>query len=410
TQTVAMIDDHEVTNGFDGGVYSPACGWFNQSSLYVNGVQAFTEHNPMFPAFFPALGDPRVDGRPLLYRSFQWGSDAGAFILDTRTFRDASLPPVSNPFDPAQVYAFISASFNPARTMLGHPQLGLLLNDLSAAQPAGVTWKFVMTPEPIQNFGPLAAEDRWEGFAAERAYLLSQIVARGITNVVLVTADFHGTIVNHVTVPNPGNSAQQLFTGMCEIITGAAAYAAPAGPTFAQLGVSTGAISAAQYAYYQSLPNPAKDVLVQQLLDTVISGYGYSPTGIQDPSIQATFTVGVPVAAYHYGWTEFEVNAETKALTLTTYGVDWYSPAEVLADPAGILARPITVRQQFTVQANMPNCAEDLTGDHIVSGPDLGALLSSWGDCDGPCAADLHDDGMVDGDDLGLLLGAWGGC
>ncbi len=410
TQTFALIDDHEVTNDFDGGAYSPATGWFNQSSLYVNGVQAFTEHNPMFPAFFPALGDPRVDGRPLLYRSFQWGSDAAAFILDTRSFRDASLTPVSNPFDPAQVQAFIIASFNPARTMLGHPQLGLLLNDLSAAQLAGVTWKFVMTPEPIQNFGPLAAEDRWEGFAAERAYLLSQIVARGITNVVFVTADFHGTIVNDVTVPNPGNPAQQLFTGMFEIVTGSVAYSAPAGPTFAQLGVSTGAISDAQYAYYQSMPNPAKDVFVQQLLDTVVGGYGYSPTGIQNPSIQATFTVGVPVAAHHYGWTEFEVNAETKALTLTTYGVDWYSPAEVLADPAGILARPITVRQQFTVQANMPNCAEDLNGDHIVSGPDLGALLSEWGDCDGTCAADLNNDGMVDGDDLGLLLGAWGGC
>jgi hypothetical protein len=173
--------------------------------------------------------------------------------------------------------------------MLGAPQLGKLLQDLAAAEAAGVTWKFLMTSMPMQNFGPLAGEDRWEGYAAERAFLLSQIAALGIKNVVFVTADFHGTIVNDITVPNPSNPTQQLFTGAFEIITGSVAYSAPAGPTFAQLGVSTGAITPAQFAFYQSLPNAGKDAFIQSVLDGVISGYGYSPTGIQDPSINATF-------------------------------------------------------------------------------------------------------------------------
>jgi phosphodiesterase/alkaline phosphatase D-like protein len=410
TQTFSMIDDHEVTNDFDGGAFSPSTGWYNQGSLYVNGLQAFVEHNPMFPTTWPALGDPRVDGRPALYRSFQWGRDAAVFMVDARSFRDASLPAVSNPFDPAEVGAFIQASFNPTRTMLGAPQLGKLLQDLAAAEAAGVTWKFLMTSMPMQNFGPLAAEDRWEGYAAERAFLLSQIAALGIKNVVFVTADFHGTIVNDITVPNPLNPTQQLFTGAFEVITGSVAYSAPAGPTFAQLGLATGALTAQQYAFYQSLPLPAKDAFVANLLDGVISGYGLSPTGIQDPSINATFTVGGPVAVHHYGWTEFDVDSQSKGLTITTYGVDWYTPQEAAADPQAIIARPITVRQQIVVTPRAGACAEDLNQDGTVNGADFALLLSSWGPCVSPCSADLNADGQVDASDLAQLLARWGDC
>ena len=406
--TFSMIDDHEVTNDFDGGAWYGATGWFNQGDLYRNGLQAFVEHNAIAPTTWTVPGDARVDGRPDLYRSFRWGADAAVFMLDTRSFRDASLMPVSNPFDPAQVLAFIQASFDPSRTMLGYPQLATVLQDLVAAQAAGVTWKFIMTPEPIQNFGPLAGEDRWEGYAAERAYLLSQIVQLGIKNVAFITADFHGTIVNDVTVPNPANPAQQLFTGMFEIITGSVAYSAPAGPTFAELGLATGAINQAQYGYYLTLPPAAQDAFVQNLLDGVIAQYGYSPTGIQDPSMSANFTSGGPVAVHSYGWTEFEVDAATKALTMTTWGVDWYSPAEAAADPAGIIARPITVRQRLTVQAKLAPCAPDLSEDRRVDGNDLGIMLAAWGN--GPSAADLNQDGAVDGSDLGQLINSWGAC
>jgi 3-phytase/alkaline phosphatase D len=409
TATFSMIDDHEVTNDFDGGAFDPVSGWYNQGSLYVNGLQAFTEHNAIAPATWNLPGDARMDGRPMLYRSFKWGRDAAVFMVDARSFRDASLPPVANPFDPAEVTAFITASFNPTRTMLGQPQLARLLQDLAAAQAAGVTWKFVMTSMPMQNFGPLAGEDRWEGYAAERAYLLGQIMQAGIRNVVFVTADFHGTIVNDVTVPNPLNPSQQLFSGMFEIITGSVAYSAPAGPTFAGLGLSTGVLTAEQYGFYQSLPNAAKDVFIQNVLDGVVTQYGYSPTGIQDPSIQESFTAGGPVAVHHYGWTEFEVDAESKALTLTTWGVDWYTPAEAAADPQTIIARPITVRQRFTVVPQADACRGDLTGDRRVDGADLAQVLGAWGQT-AWTPADLTGDGAVDGTDLGSVLAAWGSC
>jgi len=405
-----MIDDHEVTNNFSGGARGTDGSWYNRGSLFTNGLQAFVEHNPMAPAQYPAAGDARTDGLYDLYRSFRWGSDIAVFMVDTRSFRDVNVTPVANPFDPAEVFGFLQASFNPTRTLLSQRQLARLVADLELADRAGATWKFIMTSVPMQNFGPLQGEDRWEGYAAERAFLLQQIAARGIRNVVFVTADFHGTIVNDITVPNPLNPQQQFFTGAFEIITGSVAYSAPAGPTFAQLGLATGAINASQYAYYQSLPNPAKDAFVAGLLDGVIGGYGYSPTGIQDPSIDATFEVGGAVAAHHYGWTEFDVDAESRDLTITTYGVDWYAPAEVIADPAAIIARPLTVRQRFTVRPAAPTtpCSGDIDGNGDVNGLDLGAVVGAWGTAAGP--ADVNGDGTVDGQDLGIVLAGWGRC
>lgn len=57
-------------------------------------------------------------------------------------------------------------------------------------------------------------------------------------------------------------------------------------------------------------------------------------------------------------------------------------------------------------------CPEDLNGDGVVDGSDLGLFFSEWGTCWQPqgCAADLNLDGVVDGIDVGYFLVAWGGC
>jgi len=52
-------------------------------------------------------------------------------------------------------------------------------------------------------------------------------------------------------------------------------------------------------------------------------------------------------------------------------------------------------------------CPADLDGNGIVDGPDLGALLSQWGDNG---SADLNGDGVVGAADLGAMLAAWGAC
>ena len=50
---------------------------------------------------------------------------------------------------------------------------------------------------------------------------------------------------------------------------------------------------------------------------------------------------------------------------------------------------------------------EDLNGDCVVDGADLGVLLASWGAPDFDSRCDFNGDGAVDGFDLGTLLGEW---
>jgi len=66
------------------------------------------------------------------------------------------------------------------------------------------------------------------------------------------------------------------------------------------------------------------------------------------------------------------------------------------------------VRGQIDPECTIDNCIEDLNGDGVVDGADLGILLTAWGSSDE--ASDLNGDGIVDGADLGILLSAWGAC
>ena len=54
-------------------------------------------------------------------------------------------------------------------------------------------------------------------------------------------------------------------------------------------------------------------------------------------------------------------------------------------------------------------CPADLNQDGLVTGGDLGILISDW-QCTGKCASDINGDGIVDSADLGMLLASWNGC
>lgn len=56
----------------------------------------------------------------------------------------------------------------------------------------------------------------------------------------------------------------------------------------------------------------------------------------------------------------------------------------------------------------VPDCPEDLNGDGVVDGGDIGLFLIEWKTKDSP--ADFDGDGIVGGGDLGLLLIAFGDC
>jgi phosphodiesterase/alkaline phosphatase D-like protein len=418
----ATIDDHEIVDNFAGGaapgespdaplvnpgeppLFTDPVEFVNQTQAYIDALQAFAEHHPVVDEVWSGTGDPRVDGRPKLYRHRTLGSTASITLLDSRSFRDVQLPPVANPLDPASVGAFLASTFTPGRTLLGGPQLAQLKSDLLADQQAGVTWKLVVIPEPIQNFGVVNAEDRFEGYAAERTELLAFIEQAEIDNVVFVSGDFHGTIVNNLAYQVP--TAQGLLSvpiPAFEVVTGPVAFfSGRFGPAVANIALAAGIISPQQFAFYESLDTAGKDQFVRTLVDAQVVPLGYSPVGLEDSTLDAELLEGAYFAAHGFSWTEFDID-DAETLEVTTWSIEAFDDATAEADPAAVLALGPQIVSRFRVHPTRSFCA-DLNGDGAVDGTDLGLLLVQWG---GAGSADLNGDGTVDGADLALLLSTW---
>lgn len=407
TPVFATIDDHEVTNDFAGGApatsdprFDPAgADFINETSLYADALEAFHDFQPISERTWSGTGDDRIDGAPDLYRTQTYGENAAIFVLDTRSFRDEELTD-ADPSDPADVARFLAESFDPSRTLLGKPQLERLKADLKDAQESGVVWKFVMVPEPIQNLGPLGAADRFEGYAAERTELLSFIDAEDIDNVVFVTADIHGTLVNNLTYQAaPGGP--QIALDAFEISTGAVAFSPPLGEAVVGFGAALGLLTPEQEAFYESLPVhndrdsavDDKDDFVEALINQGLDQAGYDRLGLDDNLaaadglIDARLLRGDYVAVHTFGWTELKVRPRTQQLIVTTYGISPTSEAEAAADPAAIAARDPVIVSQFKVNPDLGEVGRwfgrDGERDHALPGDDVSIL-----DLGGIAAAD----------------------
>ena len=198
TPIQAIIDDHEVIDNFFGGA-SPSTDdrfdqqgdFINETQLFSNGLKAFSQFNAIEDRTYRKTGTDLFDGAPDLYRYNTYGSDAAIIMVDQRSFRSEEAEG-GGPQFPENPAAFAVNAFDPDRKMLGDTQFARLQQDLLDARDNGITWKFVMLPEPIQNQGiVLSPEDRYEGYAAERTALLKFIDENHIENVVFVSSDSH---------------------------------------------------------------------------------------------------------------------------------------------------------------------------------------------------------------------------
>jgi hypothetical protein len=162
---------------------------------------------------------------------------------------------------------------------------------------------------------------------------------------VFVTADLHGTLVNNITYQQ-ALFGPQIPVDAFEVVTGPAAYLQPLGPTLVQTVASLGLISPAQLQFYNASPRAVKDAFVEDLINTQIVSLGYDPLGL-DP---AFLVKGGYVAAHVFGWTEFDIDRVSQALTITTYGIEPYGPTD-LAIPSGVVNRQPEIVSQFRVPA-----------------------------------------------------------
>jgi 3-phytase/alkaline phosphatase D len=373
TSVLATIDDHEVTDNFAGGApissdprFSAAFptdnpnALINDSTLYENGLQAFQDYNPLRNDFYGNTGDPRTTNERKLYRYNTYGNDAAVFVLDARSFRDPEIPGPSSITDPNEIARVLTQSLTEDRTLLGAVQLSDLKRDLLDAQAKGVTWKFVMIPEPIQNIFPGINTDAYEGYGKERTELLKFINDNNIDNVVFVSADVHSTFVNNLTYQEVP-FGPQIPTKAFEITTGAVAFDPPTG---AFLGNLFTAGNPALQGFYNSLPiapdtdnivNDKDDFVKQAINNTLLKPLGFDPLGLNDnlPNadglIKATLLQGDYFVGHTYGWSEFDIDPDTQKLIVTTYGIPFYTEAELLANPSAIANRTPQIVSQFEV-------------------------------------------------------------
>lgn len=146
-----------------------------------------------------------------------------------------------------------------------------------------------------------------------------------------------------------------------------------------------------------------RDAIVEGLVNAQIVPLGYSPVGFDDATrIYARRTAGIVSSATSYfGWTEFDVDAQTRELTVTTYGIEPYTEQQLLADPASITGRVPTVVNQFVVTP-VTLCA-DVNRDDLVTPADFNAWLAAFVAVDPK--ADQNLDGVVSPADFTAWIG-----
>ena len=394
TPILSMIDDHEVIDDFAGGEHPDSDPRFtgqpgdfiNETPLFKTGLKAFNQYNAIEERTYHGTGEDLFDGTSDLYRYNTYGSDAAIIMLDARSYRDEEIPAPLDPLSPAEIGQFLVGSFDPDRTMLGDVQLERLEQDLLDARDNGLTWKFVMLPEAIQNFGPVIGPgDRYEGYAAERTALLKFIESNHIENVVFVSSDTHWTSVNNLTYQDfPGGT--QIATSVFEVNTLAVA-SIPIAPFVPAVAAEAGLISQAQLDFYTFLLPVApdtdsalndKDDFVKFILNSYMATLGYDPIGLESGGpIDATLISGDYFVGHNFGWTDFNIDATTGKLMVTTWGVPLYTDLDVASN--AVLGFTPAIVSQFEVTPTSNSIIGTAHNDHLVGTDSADVILGAAG-------------------------------
>lgn len=401
--------------------------YINETDLYKYALQAWHEYNPVREERYPDIneagdtGEDLTRGKDKLYRYRTFGKDAALFMLDARSFRDEA-----NSTD----------RYDTGRTMLGKAQLDDLLRDLQSAENNGITWKFVLVPEPIQNLG-LAGGDRFEGYAYERSIILDYIEVNCIANVVFISGDIHATIVNNLTYKSSALGLQRWSTAW-DISTGPVAYSGtsffnPPGPT------ATAITRGKEGEPYKPL-----DLVFQIAMDEQLNLFNRPWTGLGFefflvPPIPLDFQLsggdvpvmnmnGSYVAGHSYGWTEFQIDVASQKLLVTTWGIDWYDA------PTGYDVNPVDGKPDNLYSDNKltdlllnqkpyklhtfevlprngcPGCGDGICAGAEKCGGNDTTLLQCTTDCGkcpngDPCGDDnMCESGLCSGDIVGICI------
>lgn len=178
---IVVWDDHEVSNNsYTGGAenHQPEKegDWETRKSV------AFQAHQEWIPMRRPEKGG--------IYRSFQFGALADLMMIDSRIEgRDK------------QIYDFADSALNaPDRHLLGQGQMDWLL---SSMQSSVARWRIIGNQVLFSPFYAAHVNetfenqllDSWDGYPAERRKITEALEKDGRKNVVILTGDFHASMV-----------------------------------------------------------------------------------------------------------------------------------------------------------------------------------------------------------------------
>jgi len=410
TAFFATIDDHEVDDGFAGGAPPPVpppwaepkdapfckdgieckvdedCGrsggeclalpldinrcwgdrncdldFVNETDAFNDGLEAFQDYLPIRDEFYGPNQNMRTRDRRKLYRYREFGKDAALFLLDQRSFRDkAELTHIGR--------------WEGGRTMLGAKQLADLKSDLRKADERGITWKFIFLPEPIQHLGSdLVQSDGWPGYPEERGAILQFIEDKGIGHVVFVSGDIHMSVPNNLVYQETVNQTAR-FSSSWDISAGPAAHAPLVAKAFSipglaekedweQNGLIEGAFDALLFAAGKPLFGLGPEVFRPGLPH---EGPVYPLQNYNRFEPRATLLQGQPLdrlgvlqswaAAYHFSWTEFNINRVTQKLTVRTFGIRYHPKKDMMDEEPDLLVK-------FELPTPIPNgdrCLRDI--------------------------------------------------
>jgi alkaline phosphatase D len=207
---VVTWDDHEVDNNYANLTPENAEAAEGNDSAErfalrrAAAYQAYYEHLPISLAVGGATAPDGPDFR--IHRELAFGDLLDLTVLDTRQYRDDQAC-MDTPFG-----GVCDEVDDPARTMLGGPQKGWLLDRLRGSSAAwhcvanGVMWAPWQVrggvPEDIPGIDPAPVDDahavnldQWDGYQAERTELLRAIADDALQDVVVITGDLHSSWV-----------------------------------------------------------------------------------------------------------------------------------------------------------------------------------------------------------------------
>ncbi|MEV4184997.1 alkaline phosphatase D family protein [Streptosporangium canum] len=176
---LVAFDDHEIENNWAAGVSSSGAAGFARRR--ADAFRAYYENMPLRRASLPGGSSMRI------HRRVDWGPLARFHLLDTRQFRD----------DQACEDGLRSGCderLATGRTLLGEGQRRWLLDGLAASDARwNLVGQQILMAQRDSKVGPGTEVnmDSWDGYAAERARLLTGLRDSGAANPVVLTGDAH---------------------------------------------------------------------------------------------------------------------------------------------------------------------------------------------------------------------------